>query len=65
MRNSKTAPVVASAALTIDETADYLRICRSTVYKLFREGQLKPAKVGGRTLVRRVDADEFLERCVA
>ena len=54
-----------SAALTIDETADYLRVCRSTVYKLFREGQLKPARVGGRTLVRRVDADQFLERCVA
>jgi excisionase family DNA binding protein len=52
------------AALTIDETADYLRVCRSTVYKLFREGQLKPARVGGRTLVRRVDADSFLERCV-
>ncbi|MDF3154790.1 helix-turn-helix domain-containing protein [Mesorhizobium sp. XAP10] len=64
-RNSKTGLGVTSAALTIDETADYLRICRSTVYKLFREGQLKPAKVGGRTLVRRVDADAFLERCVA
>lgn len=64
-RNSKSSPAAVSAALTIDETADYLRICRSTVYKLFREGQLKPAKVGGRTLVRRVDADAFLERCVA
>ena len=54
----------ANAALTIDETADYLRVCRSTVYKLFREGQLKPAKLGGRTLVRRVDADALLERSV-
>lgn len=56
---------VSSAALTVDEAADYLRVCRSTVYKLFREGQLKPARVGGRTLVRRIDADQFLERCVA
>lgn len=63
MRMQKSGTV--SAALTIDEAADYLRVCRSTLYKLFREGQLKPAKVGGRTLVRRVDADAFLERCVA
>ncbi|WAX96629.1 helix-turn-helix domain-containing protein [Aminobacter sp. NyZ550] len=51
-------------ALTVDETADYLRVCRSTVYKLFKDGDLVPARVRGRTLVRRADADEFLRRCV-
>ncbi|MFD1982581.1 helix-turn-helix domain-containing protein [Mesorhizobium newzealandense] len=53
-----------SAALTVDETADYLRVCRSTVYKLFKDGDIVPAKVRGRTLVRRIDADAFLDRCV-
>ncbi|MBZ9742366.1 helix-turn-helix domain-containing protein [Mesorhizobium sp. CO1-1-4] len=51
-------------ALTVDETADYLRVCRSTVYALFKSGDLVPAKIRGRTLVRRVDADAFLDRCV-
>lgn len=51
-------------AMTVDETADYLRVCRSTVYALFRSGDIVPAKVRGRTLVRRVDAEAFLDRCV-
>ncbi|MER9950219.1 helix-turn-helix domain-containing protein [Mesorhizobium sp. M0047] len=50
--------------MTVDETADYLRVCRSTIYTLFRSGDLVPAKVRGRTLVRRIDAEAFLERCV-
>jgi excisionase family DNA binding protein len=53
------------AALTVNEAADYLRVSRGTLYRLFREKQLKPARVGGRTLVRRVDADSFLASCVA
>lgn len=56
------APV--GGALTVDETADYLRVCRSTIYALFKSGDLIPAKIRGRTLVRRVDADAFLDRCV-
>lgn len=52
------------AALSVDETAEYLRISRATLYRLFREKKLVPARLGGRTLVRRVDADAFLESCV-
>lgn len=59
----RTAPPL-GGALTVDETADYLRVCRSTVYALFKSGDLVPAKIRGRTLVRRVDADAFLDRCV-
>ncbi|GLQ82607.1 hypothetical protein GCM10007881_61300 [Mesorhizobium huakuii] len=55
---------VVSGALTIDETADYLRVCRSTLYKLLRSGDLKHAKVAGRTVIRRVDAETFLEKCL-
>jgi excisionase family DNA binding protein len=58
-------PQANSAAMTVNETADYLRVSRATLYRLFRKKQLKPARVGGRTLVRRVDADSFLASCVA
>ncbi|KAA3447123.1 transcriptional regulator [Mesorhizobium sp. SARCC-RB16n] len=63
-KRKPSASTAQSAALTVDETADYLRVCRSTVYKLFKDGDIVPAKVRGRTLVRRVDADAFLDRCV-
>lgn len=53
----------APAALTIKEASDYLRVSPSTLYRLFREKKLRPARVGGRTLVRRLDADAFLARC--
>ena len=58
-------PKPPTAALTVDEASDYLRISRATLYRLFREKQLKPARVGGRTLIRRIDADAFLASCVA
>jgi|ThiBio_1000_plan_1041568.scaffolds.fasta_scaffold00232_29 excisionase family DNA binding protein len=54
-----------SAALTIEEAADYLRISRSSIYRLFRDKSLVPARIGKRTVVRRVDADKFLERCIS
>ena len=53
-----------SAVLTISETAIYFRISRASVWRLLRTGQLKKLRIGGRTLVRRADADAFLERCV-
>lgn len=51
------------AALTIKEASDYLRVSPSTLYRLFREKKLSAARVGGRTLIRRLDADAFLARC--
>lgn len=52
-----------SAALTVDELAEYFRISRASVYRLVKSGGLKPARIGGRTVFRRVDADDFLARC--
>ncbi|TIN10029.1 MAG: helix-turn-helix domain-containing protein [Mesorhizobium sp.] len=52
------------AVLTVSETAVYFRISRASVWRLLRTGQLKKVRIGGRTLVRRVDADAFLESCV-
>lgn len=45
--------------LTLTEVADYLRIGRSTVYALFKRGELRPSKIGGRTLVARKELERF------
>ncbi len=58
------ANVSASSVLSVDEAADYLRISKASLYRLFNSGSLKIAKVGGRTLVRRIDIDAFLQECV-
>ncbi|MCE4226749.1 helix-turn-helix domain-containing protein [Methylobacterium sp. C25] len=54
---------LATAALSVDELAVYFRISRTSVYRLFNAGDLKPIKIGRRTAIRRVDADAFLARC--
>ena len=48
--------------MTVPEAATYLRISRASLYRLFREGDLRPRKIAGRTLVRREDADALLAR---
>ncbi|TPM31452.1 helix-turn-helix domain-containing protein [Mesorhizobium sp. B2-3-4] len=52
------------AVLTVSETAIYFRISRASVWRLLRSGDLPKFHIGSRTLVRRADADAFLERCV-
>ncbi|MCJ2064407.1 helix-turn-helix domain-containing protein [Methylobacterium sp. J-088] len=64
MSKKEAAPPGAPGAMTVDEFADYLRISRTGVYRLFERGDLKPLKIGRRTLVRRADADAFLASCV-
>ena len=39
--------------MTLDEVADYLRIPRSTVYKLAREGRIPGQKIGRQWRFRR------------
>lgn len=53
-----------AGAFTVDEASAYLRISRASLYRLIGDGSLKPARVGGRTLIRRVDAEKFLASCV-
>ena len=60
--NSNSAPSL-SAVLTVEELTDYFRISRASVWRLLASGQLRKTRIGGRTLVRRVDADAFLARC--
>ena len=48
--------------LTIDELADYLRISRSTLYKLAQEGRVPCQKVGRHWRFRKQAIDRWLER---
>lgn len=47
--------------LTLDEVADRLRVSRRTVERLIASGQIRPTRVGSRTLV----SDRELEAYVA
>lgn len=64
MSKMKAPPSVAPAVFTVEEATDYLRISRSSLYRLFDSRAVPRTRVGGRTLVRRVDLDAFLEQSV-
>ncbi|WP_337267889.1 helix-turn-helix domain-containing protein [Oryzifoliimicrobium ureilyticus] len=55
---------IAPAALSIKDAAAYIGISRANLYRIMQSGKLRPAKVGGRTLIRRIDADAFLEAAI-
>jgi excisionase family DNA binding protein len=55
---------IPSAALTVDEAADYIRVSRATIWRLLRNKSLARARIGGRTVVRRIDLDAFLALAV-
>jgi|GEM_PF-1349884 len=48
--------------LTIDELASYLKIAKSTLYKLAQEGKLPGQKVGKHWRFHRVAIDDWLKR---
>ena len=50
------------AAFSIPAAATYLSISRASIYRLIKSGDLPRAKVGGRSLIRRQDADALLSR---
>ncbi|QOG06399.1 helix-turn-helix domain-containing protein [Aureimonas sp. OT7] len=47
----------------MSETATYLRSSRTSLYRMIRRGDVKPIKLGGRTLFRRTDLDALIEQC--
>lgn len=55
---------IPSAALSVEEAADYLRISRASVWRLLKNRAVSRVRIGGRTVVRRVDLDAFLERSI-
>ena len=47
--------------LTIDELSTYLKIAKSTLYKLAREGKLPSQKIGRHWRFRKIAIDRWLE----
>ena len=47
--------------LTVQETADWLRVSRWSVYNLIRANQLRTIKIGRRRLVTRAALAEYVE----
>ena len=58
---SESSPVL-RVGYSIEEAAISLGIGRTLVYKLIGEGQLKPVKLGKRTIIPAVELDAFLSR---
>jgi excisionase family DNA binding protein len=52
---------IPSQVLTIDELAAYLKISKSTLYKLVREGKIPSQKVGRHWRFRKRAIDRWLE----
>jgi len=50
-----------SNVLTIDELAAYLKISKSTLYKLVREGKIPSQKIGKHWRFRKGAIDQWLE----
>jgi excisionase family DNA binding protein len=55
---------VQSAVLNVEEASDYLRISRASVWRMLKNGNIARVRLGGRTVIRRVDLDALLERSV-
>lgn len=49
-----------SAVLTVDELAAYLKIPKSTIYKLAQEGKIPGQKVGRHWRFRRATIDRWI-----
>ncbi|MFC5556796.1 helix-turn-helix domain-containing protein [Methylobacterium iners] len=50
----------APAAFSIEASAEYLGVSRSSIWRLIKAGTLPCVRLGGRTLLRRVDLDALL-----
>lgn len=60
----KPTPGPEKAAFNDREAATYLGISQAGFWRLLRAGKLPRVRIGGRTLVRRVDLDAFLSECL-
>lgn len=64
-RNTASTIHAAKISYTIREATAASGLGRTSIYKLIKQGELKPVKVGSRTLIRRTDLEEMLERKAA
>ena len=58
-------PLNEKAILTVQETADFLRVHRTTVSGYIKSGELKSYKLKGRRLLKALDVWMFFENQVA
>lgn len=49
-----------NTALTVDQTAEYLNISRSTIYRLVKTGELPANKIGGQLRFKKETLDALL-----
>ena len=52
---------IPGAVLTVDELSDYLKIPKSTIYKVVREGKIPAQKIGRHWRFRKEAIDHWLE----
>ena len=50
---------------TLEEFCEWARVSRATAYRAIKAKSLKAVKFGGRTLIRRADAEEFMRNLPA
>ena len=50
-----------SPIMTLEETAKYLRIGKSTLYKMAREGKIPAVKIANQWRFRKEDIDKWLQ----
>jgi len=50
-----------SEIMTLEETAKYLKIGKSTLYKMAREGKIPAVKIANQWRFRKEDIDKWLE----
>ena len=53
---------ISPALLSIEDAICYLGVCRTTVWRLVKEGDLAPTRIRGRTLISRAALDDFIRR---
>jgi excisionase family DNA binding protein len=63
--NHKVAIPAPTGALNIDEAANYLRVSRASLFRLFKAKKLRRTKLGDRTVVRLKDLEDLLDRSAA
>lgn len=51
--------------LTVDEVAEYLKLGKSTVYKLLKQGKIPARKVGGGWRFSKLRIDEWMENSLS
>lgn len=50
-----------TALITVAEAATELRVCRRTIYKLFRARRLTPRKIGACTRISSSELRDYIE----